>query len=126
MEGLVSIQATDKPAGNRRRSKREIRPEIDRRAEHPFNGDTATRLVTDPYSTTGGKIAVTASLRDDPLGKLYARRQIDDAQYRLAKDWAYLNRKAPALLPSIGFKIVVRSLLREARERRQVALWLER
>jgi hypothetical protein len=74
----------------------------------------------------GGKIAMTASLRDDPLGKLYARRQIDDAQYRLAKDWAYLNRKAPALLPSIGFKIVVRSLLREARERRQVALWLER
>jgi hypothetical protein len=83
MEGLVSIQATDKPAGNRRRRKREIRPEIDRRAEHPFNGDTATRLVTDPYSTTGGKIAVTASLRDDPLGKLYARRQIDDAQYRV-------------------------------------------
>jgi hypothetical protein len=83
MEGLVSIQATDKPAGNRRRRKREIRPEIDRRADRPFNGDTATRLVADPYSTTGGKIAVTASLRDDPLGKLYARRQIDDAQYRV-------------------------------------------
>jgi hypothetical protein len=31
----------------------------------------------------GGKIAVTASLRDDPLGKLHARRQIDDAQYRV-------------------------------------------
>jgi hypothetical protein len=83
MEGLVSIQATDKPAGNRRRRKREIRLEIDRRADRPFNGDTATRLVADPYSTTGGKIAVTASLRDDPLGKLYARRQIDDAQYRV-------------------------------------------
>ena len=40
-------------------------------------------MVADPYSTTGGKIAVTASLRDDPLGKLYARRQIDDAQYRV-------------------------------------------
>jgi hypothetical protein len=83
MEGLVSIQATDKPAGNRRRRKRGIRLEIDRRADRPFNGDTATRLVADPYSTTGGKIAVTASLRDDPLGKLYARRQIDDAQYRV-------------------------------------------
>jgi hypothetical protein len=78
----VTISVTDTP-GKRRRRKRETRPEIDRRAERPFNGDTATRLVADPYSTTGGKIAVTASLRDDPLGKLYARRQIDDAQYRV-------------------------------------------
>jgi hypothetical protein len=83
MEGFVSIQTTDTPAGKRRRRKREIGPEIDRRAERPFNGDTATRLVADPYSTTGCKIAVTASLRDDPLGKLYARRQIDEAQYRV-------------------------------------------
>ena len=83
MEGFVSIQTTDTPAGKRRRRKREIGPEFDRRAERPFNGDTATRLVADPYSTTGGKIAVTASLRDDPLGKLYARRQIDEAQYRV-------------------------------------------
>jgi hypothetical protein len=85
MEGLVSIQATDTPAGKRRRRKREIGPEIDRRAERPFNGDTATRLVADPYSTTGGKIAVTASLRDDALGALHARRQIDDSQYRAGR-----------------------------------------
>jgi hypothetical protein len=69
-------------------------PEIDRRAEAPFNGDTATRLVADPYPTTGGKIAVTASLRDDPLGQLFARRQIDEAQYRpgrMVEEWLELS-----------------------------------
>jgi hypothetical protein len=38
--------------------------------------------VPDPYSTTGGQILVTASLRDDPLGRLFARRHIDEGQYR--------------------------------------------
>jgi hypothetical protein len=37
--------------------------------------------VPDPYSKTGRKIVVTATLRDDPLGQLYARRHIDEAQY---------------------------------------------
>jgi hypothetical protein len=36
----------------------------------PFNGETVDRTVADPYSKTGGKIVVTASLRDDPLGRL--------------------------------------------------------
>jgi hypothetical protein len=73
---------TDVPASKRRRRKREIRPEIDRRTSVPFNGETVDRVVADPYSTTGGKIAVTASLRDDPLGRLYAHRHIDEGQYR--------------------------------------------
>jgi hypothetical protein len=57
---------------------------IDRRVDKhdkPFNGKTANRSVADPYSTTGGRITVTASLRDDPLGRLHARRQIKEHQY---------------------------------------------
>jgi hypothetical protein len=72
----------DAPTSKRRRRKREIRPDIDRRTAAPFNAETVDRIVPDPYSSTGGKIVVTASIRDDPLGQLYARRHIDDAQYR--------------------------------------------
>jgi hypothetical protein len=39
--------------------------------------------VPDPYSSTGGKIVVTSSIRDDPLGRLHARKHIDDAQHRI-------------------------------------------
>jgi hypothetical protein len=43
----------------------------------------ATRTVDDPFSTTGGKIVVTASLRDDPLGRLYKHKQIGEHQYQV-------------------------------------------
>jgi hypothetical protein len=79
MDSVVSTPI-DISAGKRRRGKREIRPEFDRRTSAPFNGETVDRTVLDPYSPTVGKIVVTASLRDDPLGKLYARRHIDEAQ----------------------------------------------
>jgi hypothetical protein len=74
IEQLREQAVTDVTISKRRRRKREIRPEIDRRTSAPFNGETADRTVPDPYSTTGGKIVATASLRDDPLGRLYARR----------------------------------------------------
>jgi hypothetical protein len=73
---------SDISTSKRRRRKREISPDIDRRTAAPFNAETVDRMVADPYSTTGGKVAVTASLRDDPLGRLFAHRQIDEAQYR--------------------------------------------
>jgi hypothetical protein len=65
---------SDVSTSKRRRRKREIRPDIDRRASAPFNAEVTSRTVPDPYSTTGGKIVVTATLRDDPLGQLYAWR----------------------------------------------------
>ena len=37
--------------------------------------------VSDPYEA-GEKIIVMRSTRDDPLGDLHARRQIDEAQYQ--------------------------------------------
>lgn len=83
MARAINVAMNDAPTSKRRRRKREIRPDIDRRTAAPFNAETVDRMVPDPYSTTGGKIAVTASLRDDPLGRLYARRQVDEAQYRV-------------------------------------------
>lgn len=57
---------------------------VDRRVDkrdRQINARTTTRTVADPYSATGGVITVTASLRDDPLGRLHARRQITDCQH---------------------------------------------
>jgi hypothetical protein len=77
----MTAPMNDALTSKRRRRKREIRPDIDRRTAAPFNAETVDRIVPDPYSSTGGKIVVTASLRDDALGQLYARKHIDDAQY---------------------------------------------
>lgn len=41
-------------------------------------------MVLNRTASTGRKIVPTASLRDDPFGRRYAYRHIDDAQYRIA------------------------------------------
>jgi hypothetical protein len=51
---------TDAPASKRRRRKREIPPDIDRRAEAPFNAETVDRMVIDPYPP----LVVCASFQD--------------------------------------------------------------
>jgi hypothetical protein len=33
------------------------------------------------------RVTVVRALRDDPLGRLHARRQIDDAQFRAGREW---------------------------------------
>jgi hypothetical protein len=53
----------------------------DRQAQHDDllrNAVVAPAIVEDPYD--GERIVVTRSLRDDPLGRLHARKQIDSAQ----------------------------------------------
>jgi hypothetical protein len=52
MEGLVSETLINISAGKPRRRKRAPSPEIDRRAEAPFNGGTATRLVAEANVVT--------------------------------------------------------------------------
>jgi hypothetical protein len=67
----------------RKKHRQPYTPSIDRRAPGvliPFRGKTADRIVDDPMSDTGGKQIATVSLRDDPLGRMHARRQIDDCQ----------------------------------------------
>jgi hypothetical protein len=41
-------------------------------------------MVLNRPASTGRKIVPTASLRDDPFGRRYAYRHIDDAKYRIA------------------------------------------
>jgi hypothetical protein len=43
-------------------------------------GQYSTMNVEDPYEV-GGKVQVERQLRGDPLGRLHAHRQIDEAQY---------------------------------------------
>jgi hypothetical protein len=85
---------TEINTSKRRRRKRRRPPRLIGALRRPFNGEIADRTVPDPYPTTGGKIVATTSPRDDPLGRLYARRQIDEAQYRtglilLDSRWRY-------------------------------------
>lgn len=46
----------------------------------PFNAQLADRRIDDPYQK-GRFIIATASLRDDTLGRMYARKQISEHQY---------------------------------------------
>lgn len=67
----------------RRKAAPVVSAAVDRRladVDKPFNGKLAIRVVDDPYQP-GYKVAVSASLRDDPLGRLHARRQVTESQY---------------------------------------------
>ena len=60
--------------------------------------------VDDPYDTNGGKIVAIRSFRDDPLGRMHARRQIDEAQYQggrsFQRDFEIAERGPQAVDPS--------------------------
>ena len=59
-----------------------------RAADLPINAQVAPITVDDPYGTeTGEKIVVFRSLRDDPIGAMHARNQVDQAQYAAARHW---------------------------------------
>jgi len=51
----------------------------------------AVAIVTDPHSDRGEKIQVVRSIRDDPLGWMHSRRQIDDAQLAAGRKWQKLH-----------------------------------
>jgi hypothetical protein len=56
-------------------------------------GATATAVVDDPYEA-GARTAVVVSLRDDPLRRLRARNQIDEAQFQAGRHWQRLCEEA--------------------------------
>lgn len=62
---------------------------VDRRATDlpGRRGDYAEAEVADPYSSTGGRALVMRSIKDDPLGKMGARSQIDGAQLAAGRRW---------------------------------------
>lgn len=55
--------------------------------------DAYTVIVDDPYEH-GAKQTMTASLRDDPLGRLFIRNQIDKAQFDAGRDMQGLYERA--------------------------------
>lgn len=67
------------------------------------NAMVAGLEVDDPYEQ-GAKIVVLRSLRDDPLGRLHARNQIDEAQYQggraFQEDFETAERGPRAVDPS--------------------------
>ena len=69
------------------------------------NADVATVEVDNPLALESGeKIVVLRSIRDDPLGRLHARRQIDEAQYQggraFQNDWERAERGPRAVDPT--------------------------
>lgn len=62
-------------------------------ASAPLGSVVGIRTVDDPYEV-GAKIKVAAQLRDDPLGRLYARDQIDHAQYNAGRHYQGLLEHA--------------------------------
>lgn len=66
-------------------------------------GDYAPIDVADPFDPES-KITVLRQLRSDPLARLHAHRQIDDAQYHAGRayqrDWEVAERGARAIDPT--------------------------
>ena len=50
----------------------------------PIGAKIAIHEVDDPFEP-GARITVVRNLRDDPLARLHARRQIDEAQYQAGR-----------------------------------------
>ncbi|PWT89526.1 MAG: hypothetical protein C5B56_06985 [Proteobacteria bacterium] len=75
----------------------------DRRSrEVPFNAEVAEVEVDNPLALDAGeKILALRSLRSDPLGRLHAHHQIDEAQYRggraFQNDWERAERGPQAV-----------------------------
>lgn len=96
MHGAFPVKDTNPTAPSkaaRRRRKRSGQKVHDRRANVAESDDLRTIVVDDPYEA-GGKITVIASLRDDPLGRMHARHQIDEAQYSAGRAYQRLCEMA--------------------------------
>ncbi|EIG62050.1 hypothetical protein ABIB90_005725 [Bradyrhizobium sp. JR4.1] len=78
----------------------------DRRSrEIPFNAEVAEVEVDNPLALDPGeKIMAVRSIRCDPLGRLHAHHQIDEAQYRggraFQNDWERAERGLQAMDPT--------------------------
>jgi hypothetical protein len=63
----------------------------DRRAQDlTINAVVAPVEMADPF---GDRVVVLRSLRDDPLAGMFARRQIDQAQYDAGREWQRLTEQ---------------------------------
>jgi len=87
----------------RRNKSYKLTDPCDRRSrELPFNAEVAEVEVDNPLALDPGeKIVAVRSVRSDPLGRLHAHRQIDEAQYRggraFQNDWERAERGPQAV-----------------------------
>ncbi|CCD97375.1 conserved hypothetical protein [Bradyrhizobium sp. ORS 375] len=78
----------------------------DRRAQElTRNAELVPVEIDDPLALEPGeKIVALRSVRNDPLGRLHAHKQLDDAQYRAGRafqnDWERAERGPQAIDPS--------------------------
>ncbi|CAL79018.1 conserved hypothetical protein [Bradyrhizobium sp. ORS 278] len=78
----------------------------DRRAQElTRHADVVPVEIDDPLALEPGeKIVTLRSVRNDPLGRLHAHKQLDDAQYRAGRafqnDWERAERGPQAIDPS--------------------------
>ena len=104
----------------------------DRRSrEVPFNGEVAEVEVDNPLALDSGeKIVVIRSIRSDPLGRLQAHHQIDEAQYRggraFQNDWERAERGPQAMDPTREYVDGARTREPVTESQRQAVLRLNR
>ena len=78
----------------------------DRRAQDlPYNAQVVSVEIDDPLALQpGDRIVALRSVRNDPLGRLHAHHQLDDAQYQAGRafqnDWERAERGPQAIDPS--------------------------
>ena len=104
----------------------------DRRSrEVPFNAEVAEIEVDNPLALDSGeRIVAIRSIRSDPLGRLHAHHQIDEAQYRggraFQNDWERAERGPQAMDPTREYVDGARTREPVTESQRQAVLRLNR
>ncbi|MBR1088606.1 hypothetical protein JQ621_14135 [Bradyrhizobium manausense] len=104
----------------------------DRRSRDlPFNAEVVEVGVDNPLALDPDeKIAAMRSIRNDPLGRLHAHHQIDEAQYRGGRayqnDWEKAERGPQAMDPTREYVDGARSREPVTESQRQAVLRLNR
>ena len=104
----------------------------DRRSRDlPFNAEVMEAEVDNPLALdSDDKIVAMRSVRNDPLGRLHAHHQIDEAQYRGGRayqnDWERAERGPQAMDPTREYVDGTRSREPLTERQRQAVLRLNR
>ena len=104
----------------------------DRRSRDlPFNAEVTEAEIDNPLALdSGDRIMAMRSVRNDPLGRLHAHHQIDEAQYRGGRayqnDWERAERGPQAVDPAREYVDGARSREPLTERQRQAVLRLNR
>lgn len=132
MGSIVNLAGSIRVARARRNKSYQLAGIYDRRSrEKPFNAELAEVEVDNPLALDAGeKIVAVRSVRGDPLGRLHAHHQIDEAQYRggraFQNDWERAERGPQAVDPTREYVDGARSREPVTESQRQAVLRLNR